>query len=418
MKITRAAFYQFLFIACVVIPTFNNYELTFGVWFIAMLITLKHSYSLQFLKYLLTPLLIMVVAFVSAFWSEYKIYDYIRDITYLLKPILGLMVGYQLCKNVKNNRPFRLIVLTGFLLAIIHLCIVGFSVAFLHIRNMHELRALAGYFNDFEVYAFVILLFSSRFDLQVPAQKKMIVLAVIGFSIFLYLARTNFIQLVLLSLALMGYFRLNARAVTVIATMFLVTLVAYTAIYNSNPRRGSKGLEAFLYKVKIAPIEPFKTKINKEDWKDFNDNYRSYENIQTVRQVSGQGAKEILIGEGLGSRIDLGREIWTNDGEFIRYLPALHNSYMTIFLKSGLLGVLLLFVFVVQLFRQKRSEDKIVTSINYLLVGSAIFLILSNWVFMGLYFKVDTKSILLGYLICHRENLIRLIRPNRSLPKD
>ena len=96
--------------------------------------------------------------------------------------------------------------------------------------------------------------------------------------------------------------------------------------------------EQFLYKIKNAPIEPFKTKIDVTNWKDINDNYRSYENILTLRQVTENGPRAIILGEGIGSTVDLKQKMWLQSS-FMRYIPFLHNSYMTVFLKSGIVGV-------------------------------------------------------------------------------
>ncbi|MBC8883674.1 hypothetical protein H9X57_10765 [Flavobacterium piscinae] len=102
-----------------------------------------------------------------------------------------------------------------------------------------------------------------------------------------------------------GYFVPNRRNATILFSLVLAGLVAYSAILYYNPKRNGKGIEAFLYKVKIAPTEPFKTKINTEDYKDFNDNYRSVENINTYRQMRNDGAFSVLFGKGLGSKVDL-----------------------------------------------------------------------------------------------------------------
>lgn len=55
----------------------------------------------------------------------------------------------------------------------------------------------------------------------------------------------------------------------------------------------------------------------------------------------------------------------------------------------------------------KKTNLISVQNINLLLVGTAVFLIVSNWVFMGLYLKLDNKSILLGFMICYREILMK-----------
>lgn len=87
----------------------------------------------------------------------------------------------------------------------------------------------------------------------------------------------------------------------------------------------------------------------------------------------------------------------------MQFIPILHNGFMTVFLKAGLLGVFLLCYFIYILSKQSRSENEIIRNINYLLVGTTIFLIVSNWVFMGLYLKLDNKSIIIGFLIALKE---------------
>ncbi len=399
--------HQFLFALCVLILVLNNYELTFAVWFLTALVTSRRQYSVRIIKLLLIPTAILLIAFVSAFVSDNKSYNYFRDVAYLLKPILGLLIGYNICKSVGKKILYP-IIYTGLALSVIHIITLGVCYSIFHIRNVHELRHYGGYFNDFEIYVLILLVFRKRFDIELSTQKTVLFALVIGFSTFLYFARTNIIQLIVLFLAMQGYFKITKRSIVVLLVSFTVIGGLYAAIYQSNPQRGAKGIEAFLYKVKIAPIESFKTRINKDDWKDFNDNYRSFENIMTVRQMTQQDTFVMLIGEGLGSTIDIGREVWSNDGEMIRYIPILHNAYMTIFLKSGLIGVFFLLLFIYVLFRNGGSGGTPqLRNVNYLIIGSAIYLIISNWIFMGLYLKLDNKSIFLGFLICYKEWLLR-----------
>jgi hypothetical protein len=202
-----------------------------------------------------------------------------------------------------------------------------------------------------------------------------------------------------------GYFKINRTSIMVISSLLAFTIVGYSAILYVNPKRNGPGIEALLYKIKIAPIEPFKTKIDVDDWKDFNDNYRSYENIHTVKQVTSRGPASIAFGQGMGSRIDLKREVWLR--EMLRYISILHNGFMTVFLKSGLLGIAIYLYSIFLLFRQKKSNIAIVKNINLLLVGTGIFLIFSNWVFSGLYNLLDNKSMLIGLLFCYKEMTIK-----------
>ncbi|WP_146185048.1 hypothetical protein [Flavobacterium pallidum] len=406
ISIRKSTFHKSLLIASVLVLLLTSYEITFLVWSLSAFVSLRNRYSVQISKLILVFSVIMLIALFSSFFRDFRAYNFFRDVAYLLKPILGLLVGYNFCKSV-GKQAIITIIYSGVALAAIHIATVGFYYVVFGIRNINELRQYGGYFDDYEIYILVLLLFYKKFDIGLKQTTVYLFIAVIACSSFLYLARTNIIQFLILVLAMKGHLRMTKRSLGILGAFIIISSLSYTAIYYSYPQRNAQGLEAFFYKIKIAPIEAFKTHINENDWKEFNDNYRSFENIITVKQVTGHGWFTIIFGEGMGSTIDIGREMWTNDGEYIRYVPALHNSYMTIFLKSGLLGVLLLIYSMRLVYKHPKANSDIIRNINYLLVGSAVFLILSNWVFMGFYLKLDNKSIFIGFLLCYKELLLK-----------
>jgi hypothetical protein len=411
--IKKENIYLLLFFACIGVPYLSNYELTFAIWSLTALITVRNKYSLTILQHVMCFTSILLIALCVSFFYERQTYDFIRDITYMLKPIIGLLLGYQLRKDHIKN-PLSIVVNTGIAIAVIHLMIIMYSILAYRITDMHKLREYSGYFSDYEVYAIIVLLFNKEFEYKVSRKKTQLGLIILGLSIALYLARTNFIQFGIFYLALKGYLRINKRSIIIITSLIVVLAAGYAAIYSYNPKRGSKGFEAFLYKIKIAPIEPFKAKVNADDWRDFNDNYRSYETILTLKQVPQGGVGAVLFGEGMGSSIDLKRKVWLQSS-FMRYIPFLHNGFMTVFLKSGLVGDCILILSILLFFRQKRSDEPAIKHLNYLMTGTGIFLILSYWVFMGLYFVPDSKSIVIGYLIRHRENLQAALKTRKIM---
>jgi len=405
LRFSKNTLYQILFALCVSVTYLNNYELTFFVWVGAVSITIQKSYSLEFVKQILLFGGILILAVFSSFFNEFSTYNFIRDITYLAKPILGLLIGYQLCKT-RLKEPLKTVIYTGVVLAIIHLWIVFYGITFVGFRNIHQIRGYAGYFSDFEVYVIVLLLFHRDFNIEISSKQKKWFLTILILSSLFYLSRTNFIQFGILFLALKGYFVLNKKRLIALISIVFTGLLLYSAIVYYNPRRNGKGIEAFLYKVKIAPAEPFKTKINTEDYKDFNDNYRSVENINTVKQIINDDWFTIIFGKGLGSKVDLQQEVWLDNTQ-LRYISILHNGFMTIFLKSGIIGVFLLFISIFLLFRKQKPEPLLINKVNYLFTGTAFFLFISYWVFMGFYFKADTKAILIGLLLAYAEKIKR-----------
>ena len=393
--------HQFLFFICIFVPYLNNFELTFAVWSLTALFTFQSKYSIDFIKQLSCYIAILLIAFISLHRYNYQLYFIIRDITYISKPILGLLIGYQLSKKLGSN-VLNIVIKTALLIAIYHLCLLAYSVIFRKVANINDLRYYAGFFSDFEVYSLILLIFHKKFDLSYSRKQLSIYLIIIGFSAFIYLSRTNFIQFFILIIAIKGYLKINTKSVTILLSFVILCIIGYSTILYINPKRNGQGLEAFLYKIKVAPIEPFKTKIKRDDWKDFNDNYRSYENIMTVRQVTRDGIVPSLFGQGLGSKIDLKQKIMLGDME-LRYISILHNGYMTVLLKSGFLGVFFLLISIYLLFIKKKSQIPIVKNLNYLMIGSGVFMIMSCWVFMGYYFAADTKSIFIGLIIFYRE---------------
>lgn len=406
MKITipNNFFYQFIFFLCIAIPYLDHFELTIITWTVGVLVTVSKSYSTSILKITIPFFIVLLIAFFIMFFYDYEKYYIIRDVTYLMKPIIGFFIGYQVCKrNLQNG--FKLLINTALLIAIAHIAVVVFAFVVYRISTVNEIREYGGYFSDYEVYILAILIFHKKFQLEYSKKKILFFTAIIGFSVFLYLARTNFLQLLILVVAMKGYFKITAQSITVFISIILLSIIGYSTVLYINPKRNGEGVEAFLYKIKVAPSETFKTKIKRDDYKDFNDHYRAYENIMTIRQVSKGGIVDVLFGKGLGSRIDLRQKVYLGDME-LRFISILHNGFMIVFLKSGLLGLFIFFYTIYFFFIKRKSNNELINNINLLFIGTGVFLILSNWVFLGFYNLIDTKTILVGFLICYREKLI------------
>lgn len=385
---------------------FPNYELTFLVWLSTLFLSIRKKYSKEIVRYTILFSSIILIAFTASFFYNNSLFNAIKDFTYLLKPIIGLLLGYQLFHKI-SRKALDIFIKAGITLALIHLLLIVIAFFKYNTLNMNVLRAETGFFSDYEVYVLVVVLFSKKFNFQISNAKRFLFVVVLSFSIFCYLSRTNFIQIGILIIGLQGYFILTPKSIKILVFSILTISLGYASIYYSNPKRNGKGLEGLLYKIKISPEEAFKTKINRNDWRDFNDNYRSFENILTIKEIQKDGLRSILIGKGFGSTMNIGQKIHTTDGSIIQHISVAHNGFMTILLKSGLFGLLLLVYTIILLYRQKRSENKLINTINLLLMGTSIFLIISYWVFMGLYFKLDNKLIIIGFFIAMRETLIK-----------
>lgn len=404
LSLNKEFFYQLFFTFCVVIPFFNNYELSFISWLLALVLTFKKSYSASFLRYVSYFIFIFILAFIVGVFYQYRLYFVIRDITYLLKPILGLFIGYQFFNSQIKN-PFKFLLYSGLAMAIIHLALVGYGIVFQGAKSVASIREYGGYFNDYEIYTFIILLFHKKFQVDLSTKRYRLFFIIMGLSTFFYLARTNFIQLVILFMAMKGWLILNKKSLTIIGTLIIASVLSYSAIYLYNPKRNGDSVNEFLYKIKLIPLEAFATKINRNDWKDFHDHYRSYENVRTIEQLTYNDS--YILGEGIGSQVDLKQKVRLGDMD-LRHISILHNGYMTVYLKAGIPGLLLLFGSIFYFFRKQSSVNDLDHNINLLFIGTGLFLIISYWVFMGFYNLLDSKSLLIGFLFSYKNHLRKI----------
>jgi hypothetical protein len=67
-----------------------------------------------------------------------------------------------------------------------------------------------------------------------------------------------------------------------------------------------------------------------------------------------------------------------------------------------------IYLFSISFFFRKNNYTTLeLQTIHYLFIGTGVFLIISNWVFMGLYNLIDTKSLLIGFLFAYKNHLLK-----------
>jgi len=175
--IKKSFFNQLLLFICVAVPLLNVYEVTFAIWLTALFITIQIKYSTFIVKQAFIYSLIILIAFLSAINSQTKTFYYFKDIAYLAKPVIGLLLGYQLFRGIKNKALIS-IINTGLLIASIHILLVIETFISGHARTLATLREYCGYFNDFEVYVLILLIFHKKFNIEIPKRKLQIFISI------------------------------------------------------------------------------------------------------------------------------------------------------------------------------------------------------------------------------------------------
>lgn len=263
----------------------------------------------------------------------------------------------------------------------------------------------SGNFNNFSVardnmgtpifltFILIYILFDDFFDGLLSMKMKYICAFIDAFAIFISFSRTTYICLFALMLVFIFFScrkRMIYRAFIYILTFFFSFLV----LINILPA-GIK--EIFIEKIFNSITETSSS----GDWNslaNINNDWRGFEKYSAQQQFSSSSIVNKVFGNGIQSGILVGN-FAILVGITSVYIPYLHNSYYTILIKEGILGVTLFLSFFV--FNGLFFISKIKKNVAYLLpVCLVILLLISCYVVQGVIVAGNDAIIImiLGYL--------------------
>ncbi len=361
----------------------------------------QRKVSKKVLDLLVLLLIILVLGVIRAFFFEPKIYDFIKDVLYFAKPVLLILLGYFISKSINNWKlVLKMFIYLSVFMAFFHLIHTVLYTDFNN-ANVSYIRSINGLGNIIEVFALAVLLASFKHqEIVCFSKKETIFYIIILFSSFVfYFSRTMFVALFLVVLASYGYAKLNRKGIKYISVGILAILLFYTYLFSANIPRDSVGFQSFLYKMKIAPEEIFSPKLDLKNKAALWDHWRAYEAYSAVQGLEGK-TNNLLFGKGFGALVDL--KFVSPLGEHgMRYIPVLHNGYMFIIYKVGVLGLLFYLLFLFYLYAQSYSkkntaENKIIRDI---IAGIGLYLLFSSLIITGLYNVEEITPLVLGVFL-------------------
>lgn len=326
----------------------------------------------------------------------------IKDITYFLKPIIALVLSYVLIKKQNDMFLFlKTIVYVAVFTAFIHLFGI-FVLGDFRSNSIHELRGDFGLDNFIEIFALYILLFSSRFlGKSIVKNRRWYYILVIIFllSIYLYFSRTMLVAFFLVGFSMLGYAKITTGTLKFIGFAFLLIGLLYAYLFSVKIDRNAKGVEAFLYKIKIAPEEIFETKIDRENHKELWDHWRGYE-AKRAFSLMEKKPSSYVFGTGYGSLVNLKFKAPVGEKD-MKFISRIHNGYVFVLYKTGFIGLILYFVFLINLYlkiyTKKTSEEAYF--VDRIIVSISIFYFFSSLIITGIYIPIDALVFILGGLL-------------------
>ena len=401
MKVNAIKFYTSIFVIVLFLQLYVfsfRFNIFFQLFILCSFIVLeKTKISTRFFNTAIPILLIFLVGFIGMLFDRYHLFNITKDIFHFIKPILAIFIGYCFYKKINNFKLFiKTIVITGFLSALVHYFIIIFFIK--NIDTVSNIRE-HGTDNFVELFALLFLVFYKRFQKERLFSSRLIhfiILIPLFISCVLYFSRTMIVVAIMALLTIYGYTIVTKKTLKISGFLLLFILGFYALLFSVNIHRNSKGIESFLYKVRNAPAEVFKTHIDRENHVDLWDHWRGYEASRAFALLN-EKPTNYIFGCGYGSLVNLKFYApLSNDPKGMKFISELHNGYVYILYKTGIIG-LLLYLYFLFLFYVKIYFDRRFTTVFISAIGMSF--LFSTLVTVGINNNNDIIIMLLGALL-------------------
>jgi O-antigen ligase len=407
MKFTATKFYTFLFVIVVLaqlyLPSFKvNVFLQLSVLALYFFFE-KATVNQKFFKIIAPLIVLFLLGFLGMLFHRYSFFNISKDIFHFIKPITGMLIGYFFYKKINDFKKFvHTIVVAGFASAIIHFGIIFVFSDFTSVNGIRELARD----NFLELFSLFFLVFYKKFqnsNLFKNRTKHYLYATILTISCILYFSRTMIVVAIILLLSVYGYTYITRKGLKIIMVIIILIAAFYSYLFSVKIDRNQQGLESFLFKIKNAPSEIFKTKINRYDHKDLWDHWRGYE-AKRAFALMQENPSSFVFGNGYGSLVNLKFFAPLTDNsndKGMKFISELHNGFAYILYKTGVLGLIIYLCFLIQLYKiiyDKRHLPAIYIS------GIGLVFLFTTLTITGIYNARDIIVFILGGLLFFESN--------------
>jgi hypothetical protein len=381
-------FYKFLFVVLIISYATYSIELSFVVSSIAILFTSRSKLNKYIFYSIIFLLIIFLIGFLRSVSVESSVLSKIKDYVYFFRPILVLLATYLTVIKIKDNFfVHNTIVFIASIIAFYHLFTIVININSL--ANYTSLRLVAGKQNHIEVVALVIMTFTNYFNQHnnVNRNIKIALFIMLNISVILYFSRTMFVIYFIFFLAYKGYIFFNKKLLKGLAVITILAIISILIFNNMNFKEGTNHSNNFTYKIYNSVNELFES-VNlskiKNDKNNLWEHWRAYEAAIAIDNISTSDnyVANTIFGMGFGSNIDLQTDVKL-DGEIYKEVPSIHNGYVNIYYKTGLLGIITYIFFIIYSYLSSNVIQFKEHYLKSLYVGSIFYIVYNSFVITG-----------------------------------
>lgn len=348
---------------------------------------------------ILTPLyLITAAGLVFAFNNALA--DISRDVWHLVKAISCMLLGYLLARRVGSfSRLLKQFIYISLVLALVYM--VPFLIGTYQI-GLDKPGDLAHASLATAIALPLLLIRKNGLVLIRSGQFRAFAILCVALAYAISLSRTAIGCAVIMTLAAFGVFD-NSKRLLQYALFFGVLVFVLGQLLPTV----EAGDISFAGKIRNSLAELAFT--DDTDSSAMLINWRGFEAYRAFVGFIDSNPAQQLFGRGLGATVDLGMSIQMSDEMNYQFIPVLHNGYLHVLAKYGLLGVVLYLVFLRRVSGQLNSttKDKAQLMTRRMLIGLSMVLAYTTLVISGPFNKghVDPILILLGAFLGYAANL-------------
>jgi hypothetical protein len=397
--------YPFLLLILILASFFHVQAIVLGISLVIIFMPLKQHLAVIKATRIFAALLLPAILGLIAGYKNSN-YLILKDLYYFAIPVLFILAGIVLACRVDIEAFLKTLVFAGVLTSVmvtgISISYMGFG-ALLDPYSAHYAMGIIG--APGPPMALACLLFAWKFNIRLfRARWFNLFVAINAFGVYMCASRTYVI--------IMGCFILllvadKVKRMWVIPTIFVLIMIAFlipTDIFKATSS------ETFMSKMLGSFNELKMGDYNTEQ--DINLKYRGYESFMALKGYAEGDTKDWIFG-GLGKLIDLKTFVRLGEDTDFQYIPVLHNGWLYILVKTGIVGVvtyILVFFGLIITNWKKYADAKGKPAIRMfaaLTIGCIFSLLLTNYIVTAL-FNVEMCIIMitLGYSYLNFNSLV------------
>jgi hypothetical protein len=333
-------------------------------------------------------------------------YLILKDFYYFSIPVLFILSGIVLACRLSVENFLKTLVYAGVLISIlvtaVSISYMGFHALF-DPYSAHYAIGIVG--TPVPPVALACLLFCKKFNVKLFRPFWFTVFtAANAFGVYMFASRTYFVIMVCFVMLLVVD---RIKRIWIMPTIFM--LIMLLALMPTDLFK-TKTSETFMGKLLGSFNELKMGDYNTEQ--DINIKYRGYESFMALKGYAEGGTADWIFG-GLGKLVDLKTFVRLGEDTDFQYIPVLHNGWLYILIKTGIMGVLTyiltFFGLITSTWRRYANarEKPAIRLFGALIIGSVMSLMLTNYIVTSFFnTEMSIVMITLGYSYVNFKSLV------------